>query len=98
MPMMHCIKCYINITTNYIQALRAEKLLLSFDPKFDSDLEHLIEEVFKNFKKKNITILEFLDFYESYKQNVLQLNNLRFNKMNALEQLNFSVGKTIFNP
>ena len=52
----------------------------------------------KNFKKKNVTMLEFLDFYESYKQNVLQLNKLRFNKMSALEQLNFSVGKTIFNP
>ncbi len=86
-----------DVTTNYITALRAEKLLLSFDPNFDNDLKHLNEEVFKNFKKRNLTILEFLDFYESYKQNVLQLNKLRFNKMSALEQLNFSVGKIIFN-
>ncbi len=86
-----------DVTTSYIAALRAEKLLLSFDPNFDNDLKHLNEEVFKNFKKKNLTILEFLDFYESYKQNVLQLNKLRFNKMSAVEQLNFSVGKIIFN-
>ena len=86
-----------DVTTSYITALRAEKLLLSFDPNFDNDLKHLNEEVFKNFKKRNLTILEFLDFYESYKQNVLQLNKLRFNKMSALEQLNFSVGKIIFN-
>jgi len=87
-----------DVTTNYITALRSEKLLLSFDPKFDADLKNLIEEVFINFQKKNITMLEFLDFYDSYKQNVLQLNQLRFNKMSALEQLNFSVGKIIFNP
>ncbi len=87
-----------DVTTNYITATRAEKLLLSFDTKFDADLEHFINGVFTNFQKRNITMLEFLDFYESYKQNVLQLNKLRFNKMNALEQLNFSVGKIIFNP
>ncbi|MDQ2719993.1 MAG: TolC family protein [Bacteroidota bacterium] len=87
-----------DVTINYISALRSEKLLLSFDPKFDADLQKLNKQVFINFQKKNITMLEFLDFYESYKQNVLQLNQLRFDKMSALEQLNFSVGKIIFNP
>lgn len=87
-----------DVTTNYITALRSEKLLLSFDPNFDADNVHLIQEVAINFQKKNITMLEFLDFYDSYKQNVLQLNQLRFNKMNALEQLNFSIGKIVFNP
>ena len=86
-----------DVTTHYITALRSEKLLLSLDPKFDADLKHLIDEVLINFKKKNISMLEFLDFYESYKQNVLQLNTLRFNKMSALEQLNFSSGKILFN-
>lgn len=87
-----------DVTTNYITAIKSEKLLLSFDPKFDKEQQHLIEEVAINFQKKNLTMLEFLDFYESYKQNVLQLNQLRFNKMSALEQLNFSIGKIFFNP
>ncbi len=87
-----------DVSVNYITAARSEKLLSGFDPNFDSDLQHLINEVSINFQKKNITLLEFLDFYESYRQNVLQLNQLRFDKMSALEQLNFSVGKIIFNP
>lgn len=86
-----------DVTTNYISALRSEKLLMSFDPDFDADNLHLIREVTINFQKKNITMLQFLDFYDSYKQNVLQLNQLRFNKMSALEQLNFSCGKILFN-
>lgn len=85
------------VTTNYITALRAEKLLLGFDPKFEENMKDLITQVTINFQKKNITMLEFLDYYNSYKQNVLQINQLRFNKMSALEQLNFSVGKIIFN-
>ncbi|MGN6530613.1 MAG: TolC family protein, partial [Ginsengibacter sp.] len=86
-----------DVTTNYITALRAEKLLLGFDPTFEEKMKNLIEQVTINFQKKNITMLEFIDFYESYKQNVLQMNQLRFNKMSALEQLNFSIGKIIFN-
>ncbi|MDP4285442.1 MAG: TolC family protein [Bacteroidota bacterium] len=31
-----------DVTTNYITALRSEKLLLSFDPKFDADIQHMI--------------------------------------------------------
>lgn len=85
------------VTTSYITALRAEKLLLGFDPKFEENMKDLIAQVTINFQKKNITMLEFLDYYNSYKQNVLQINQLRFNKMSALEQLNFSVGKIIFN-
>ena len=86
-----------DVTTNYIMALRAEKLLLGFDPTFEEKMKNLIDQVTINFQKKNITMLEFLDFYDSYKQNVLQMNQLRFNKMSALEQLNFSIGKIIFN-
>lgn len=85
------------VTTNYINALRSEKLLLGFDPAFEQDMKNIIGQVTINFQKKNITMLEFLDFYDSYKENVLQLNELRFNKISALEQLNFSVGKIIFN-
>lgn len=85
------------VTTSYITALRSEKLLLGFDPGFEQNMKNMITQVTLNFEKKNITMLEFLDYYDSYKQNVLQLNQLRFNKMSALEQLNFSVGKIIFN-
>ena len=86
------------VTTNYINALRSEKLLMGFDPSFEKDMKNIIGQVTINFQKKNITMLEFLDFYGSYKENVLQLNQLRFNKISALEQLNFSIGKIIFNP
>jgi len=85
------------IANAYIGAVRAEQLLTSFDPKFEENNTRLVEEVSKNFEKRNISLLEFTDFYDAYKQNVVQLNNLRFSKMSQLEQLNFTTGTRIFN-
>ncbi len=85
------------VANSYLGAARAEKLLNSFDPKFQNNINYLIGEVTKNFKSHNISLLEFTDFYDSYKQNVVQLNNLRYNRISQLEQLNFTTGTRIFN-
>jgi cobalt-zinc-cadmium efflux system outer membrane protein len=86
-----------DVATNYKNALRLENLYNSFDPAFKNDFNHLISEVFKNYEKRNISLLEFLDFYESYKTNTLQLNTLQLNRVSSLEQLNYVTGTSFFN-
>jgi len=86
-----------DVATNYKGALRLEKLYNSFDPAFKADFNHLIQEVFKNYEKRNISLLEFLDFYDSYKTNTLQLNSLQLNRVTSLEQLNYVTGTPFFN-
>lgn len=86
-----------DVATNYKVALRLEGLHNSFDPKFKQDFTHLIQEVFKNYEKRNISLLEFLDFYDSYKTNTLQLNTLELNRITSLEQLNYVTGTPFFN-
>lgn len=85
------------VANAYAGAIRAEKLLNSFDPNFEGDFNSLIKEVTRNYEFRNITLLEFIDFYDSFKQNVLQLNSLRFNRVSQLEQLNFTTGTWLFN-
>ena len=85
------------VANSYLGAVRAEKLLNSFDPAFEGDFNILISEVTRNYEARNIGLLEFIDFYDSYKQNVLQLNSLRYNRISQLEQLNFTTGTYIFN-
>ena len=85
------------VANRYAGALRAEKLLNSIDAKFDTDFNKLINEVTINYAKRNISLLEFIDFYDSYKQNVLQLNNLKYNRISQLEQLNYTTGTNFFN-
>ena len=81
----------------YTKALNTDKMLSSIDPGFKNDFEQLLKSVTINFQKRNISILEFTDFYESYKQNVLQLNQLQNDRLQAIENLNFAIGKTLFN-
>jgi outer membrane protein, heavy metal efflux system len=81
----------------YGKALNSEKMLNAIDPGFQNDFDKLLKSITENFEKKNISLLEFTDFYESYKQNVLQWNQLQNDRIQALESLNFSIGKPIIN-
>lgn len=80
----------------YQNAKRIESLMANRDQDFNQDYQKLIDEVTKNFAKRNISLLEFLDFYESYKDNVLQFNQLQYERINAKEEINFVTGTTLF--
>jgi cobalt-zinc-cadmium efflux system outer membrane protein len=81
---------------SYQSALRTETLYQGLDPKFPDDFKNLINEVSKNFRNRNISLIEFLDFYDSYKENILQINNLEFERRNAIEEINYVTGSAIF--
>lgn len=81
----------------YSKAINTDRMLTSIDPDFRISFQQLLTSITENFRKRNISMLEFTDFYESYKQNILQLNQLQNDRMQAIENLNFAVGKTILN-
>ena len=56
----------------------------------------LIDNIEQGYTKRLISIVEYLDFYEAYKNNVLQLNTLRANRMRAFETLNLATGRTFY--
>ena len=86
-----------DVQRTYIKLLNADKILQSIDPGFQQQFEKLMEGVLENFQKKNLSLIEFTDFNESYKNNMLQFNQLQNDKMQAIEALQFAIGKTIFN-
>jgi len=77
--------------------MKYEKLANSFDPNFKHDFTHLVQEVFKNYMERNIGMLDFLDYYDSYKTNAVQLNTLLLSRVTSLEQLNYVTGTSFFN-
>jgi cobalt-zinc-cadmium efflux system outer membrane protein len=79
----------------YAKAMQTEELYGKFDAGFSADFASLREEVLKNYEKRNISLIEFLDFYDAYKQNVVQFNTLQNNRANAFEGVNYSVGTNI---
>jgi cobalt-zinc-cadmium efflux system outer membrane protein len=86
-----------DVIQSYATLLETDKLYNRFDSKFINDLDMLNDEMLKNFEKRNISLIEFLDYYDAYKENAVQVNNLQYNRINAFENLNFSVGKDITN-
>jgi len=86
-----------NVNNSLEIAFAQDKLFKSIDPKFSDDFERLMHEVLVNYQKRNISILEFLDFYDSYKQNALQINSIKFNRASAFEDINFYTGTNFFN-
>jgi cobalt-zinc-cadmium efflux system outer membrane protein len=77
------------------QAQQTDLLLRSTDGS-TGDFDRLMAGIEQSYAKRNLTIVEFLDFYESYKNNLVQLNNLRASRVRAFEQLNYAVGRPIF--
>ncbi|HTR29285.1 MAG TPA: TolC family protein [Puia sp.] len=86
-----------NVATSLQKAFAQERLYRSIDPKFAADFGRLTGEVIKNYEKRNISILDFLDFYDSYKQNAVQLNTILFNRVSAFEDINYYTGTNFFN-
>ena len=86
-----------NVSTSLQKAFSQQRLYHSIDPKFAADFQRLTGEVIKNYEKRNISILDFLDFYDSYKQNAVQLNTILFNRVSAFEDINYYTGTNFFN-
>jgi cobalt-zinc-cadmium efflux system outer membrane protein len=82
----------INAVSN---AIETNRLYFRFDKTFLSDLKSMNDEMLKNFEKRNISLIEFLDYYDAYKTNAIQLNTLMYNRINSFENINFAVGKDI---
>ncbi len=79
----------------YGKMLNTQRMLQSFDPAFSNQYEQLMKGVVENFGKRNISLIDFTDFVESYRNNVLQFNQLQNDRRQAIESLNFAVGKSI---
>ena len=86
-----------NVATSLQKAFAQQKLYQNIDPKFYLDFQRLLHEVLSNYQKRNLGLLEFLDFYDSYKQNTLQMNTIQFNRVSAFEDINYYTGTNFFN-
>jgi len=84
------------VTRALEKAIANDKLMRNIDPKFESDFESLTDEVIKNYMIRNLGLLDFLAFYDSYKQNALQVNYIKYNRVQATEDLNFYTGTNFF--
>ena len=86
-----------NVARALQKSFEQDKLYKDIDPKFSNDFDNLMQQVLINYEKRNISLLDFLDFLDSYKQNVLQINSVKFNRISSFENINYYTGTNFFN-
>jgi cobalt-zinc-cadmium efflux system outer membrane protein len=79
----------------YANALEADKTSRSIDADFEQNLQSLLQSITDNFRKKNISMLEFTDFYESYRDNIIKINQIQNKKAQTMQELRFVVGRNL---
>jgi cobalt-zinc-cadmium efflux system outer membrane protein len=63
--------------------------------KLSDDFKTVNQGMLENFNKGNISILEFLDFFESYNAAIRELNQLQRRRAESFEELQFAMGVPI---
>jgi cobalt-zinc-cadmium efflux system outer membrane protein len=87
-----------NVFRSLQKAIASDKMMKDIDPGFLPGFNRLLHEVLINYQKRNISLLDFLDFYEAYKQNILASNNILINRATAFEDINYYTGTEFFHP
>lgn len=60
-----------------------------------TDLEGLFQSINDNYRQRNISLLEFVDYYNTYKNTQLAVSSVKENTFLAVEELNCVLGKDI---
>ncbi|MCZ2356751.1 MAG: TolC family protein [Bacteroidia bacterium] len=63
---------------------------------YNEDFEITVKGMTKNFLKQNVSIIEFIDFFEAYNEVLTEITRIKAELVNSAEQLNLVVGKDIY--
>ncbi len=63
---------------------------------FNHEYNTLFSEISRNFSKGNISLLQFIDYFNSYSDNVKNVNEYWSQRLSAYEELNYSIGKDLY--
>lgn len=74
----------------------AENAFRSVETRFSDQFSQLNRGMYDNFQKRNITLLEFIDFIETYNESIREFNRLQADRIKVYEELNFVVGEELF--
>ncbi|MFI0492409.1 MAG: TolC family protein, partial [Flavobacterium sp.] len=80
----------------YSKWLEAAKNYNELKPQTIADFETVYNGVLENFHKRNISLLEFTDFMESYNLAAVQMNELKKKVVLSGEELNNTINKDLF--
>jgi len=89
----------LNVQQDVLKAyqvlLETVKLYKSTDRSMVDKFPAIMKGLSENYMNRNISVVEFIDYYESFKDNMVRMNQTLNAFYNSIENLNYEVGKTI---
>jgi len=84
------------ITSAWNKWNESRKNYVAINPTVNADFDAVYNGMLINFQKRNVSLLEFTDFMESYNQATIQVNELKKNLALSGEELNSTINKDLF--
>lgn len=84
-----------DINKAYQHLVETDKMYKSSNGQFNSDYAKLLDGITKGYQNHTISLLEFIDYYETYKDSKVEFNRLQNSRLDALENLNLATGSTL---
>jgi len=84
------------VNAAYQKLLQVESEFSKVDKDFSNSFTQLNDGFITNFKKRNISLFEFTDFFEAYNESILQLNQLNEKRIRSYEELNYIISEELF--
>lgn len=85
-----------DITSAWTKWDESRKNYAVINPTVNSDFDAVYNGMLTNFQKRNVSLLEFTDFMESYNQATIQVNELKKKLALSGEEFNSTINKDLF--
>src|SRR5581483_10138902 len=80
------------VTTAYSTLFRLNDQLHQINKDYEQNLEEMMDNAFKNYEKRYISLLDYLSQTQTYIDGMTNLTNLRMHYFNAIHELNYTTG------
>ncbi|MCJ8211161.1 TolC family protein [Mucilaginibacter sp. RS28] len=75
-----------------------QQLFTTQQLQFNQQYDKLFNGMLNGFKQRQISLIEFIDFFESYKDTKLKILQQQYNLQKSIADLDFAVGVTVIKP
>lgn len=86
-----------DVVSSYLQYVNFNENFVGYSDDFMKQIDELSDNAAMNFDKKNISMIEYIDYRQSYLNIQMQYIDLMNHYLQSVNNLNFSVGKEITN-
>jgi len=81
-----------DVSRAFSEVIETDHLFRASAPQFNSNYDRLLDGIARGYQEHTISLLEFIDYYETYKSSKIEFNRLQNNRLAAWENLSLATG------